>query len=114
MPGHTYTGASKRHYPYLLVDSNHLDLLPMQGGNYIFASNDLYRSPIFVDASSDVRSAVLRNGMEFWKVARAIHGAALVLIHIDHRLDANDLETERRDLIEAYRPVMNPTRDSAP
>ncbi len=42
MPGHTYTGASKRHYPYLLVDSNHLDLLPMQGGNYIFASNDSY------------------------------------------------------------------------
>ena len=112
MPGHTYAGASKRHYPYLIVDSNHLDLLPMQGGNYIFALNDSYRTPIFVDASSDVRSAVLRNGMEVWRVARALHGAGLVLIHVDHRLAANDRETERKDLIEAYRPVMNPMRST--
>lgn len=113
MPGQTYTGSSGRFYPFLLVDPNNLDLLPLQGGNYIFALNDAYRTPIFIDASDSVRDAVSRNGQHSWKLARTIYGAQCVLIHVDPRIMEKDRECERQDLLEAYRPLMNPLPDSA-
>jgi hypothetical protein len=113
MSGQTYTGASGRFYPFLLADTYNLDLLPLQGGNYIFALDDAYRTPIFIDGSQSVREAVSRNGMHLWKLARTLYGAKFVLIHVDPRIDDDDQEKERNDLIEAYRPVMNPSPEPA-
>jgi hypothetical protein len=111
MAGYTYTGASGRNYPYLLVSTNDLAALPMQAGNYVFAMNNAERTPVFIEATSGVRASVLRQNMAIWNRAKSEHGAELVLIHVDPALDMARRQSEQADLIASYYPPMNPNPD---
>ena len=113
MAGYTYTGASERLYSYLLFSADALASLPKQAGNYIFALNDSGRTPVFIEATNSVRSAVARHAMEEWRIARTVHGAELVLIHVDPALNMAALQSEKNDLIACYHPPMNPMPDPA-
>jgi len=102
-----YLGASGRKYSYRLFDAEDFHLLPLPGGTYIFALNDISRTPVFIEAANSVRASVLRMDMEYWKLAKTVYGAELVFIHIDPELRAHDRDMEKWDLIVASRPAMN-------
>ncbi len=111
MPGYTYTGASGRLYTYVLVSADDLHSLPMQGGSYVFATNDAARTPVFIEATNSVRASVMRQGMVEWNRARTEHGAEWVLIHVNPTRNMADWQSEKTDLVACYYPPMNPNPD---
>lgn len=109
--GHTYTGKSLQNYSYLLFDTENLGGLPQRGGTYIFAENNAEKTPVFIEATNGIRASVHRQGMKEWRTARVVHGAELVLIHVDTAREMRDWQAEKDDLIACYHPRMNPMPD---
>ena len=103
MAGRTYEGASGKNYSYVIFSAADLKNLPLQAGNYIFAKAD--GVAIFIEAANSVRKSALESN--FWDLARNIHGASLVLIHVDPDLDERHRHAEKMDLIDAHHPPMN-------
>ena len=109
--GTSYSGASGRLYHYVIFSADDLHNLPTHGGCYIFALNDAARTPVFIEATNSVRASVMRQGMAEWNVAKAEHGAKLVLIHFEEDQNAADRQAEKADFIACFYPPMNPNPD---
>jgi hypothetical protein len=43
-----------------------------------------------------------------WKVAEKIHGATLLYLHVDPKMDQKSRQLEQRDLVFAYHPPLQP------
>jgi len=108
MPSGTFTGVSGKNYTYLLVSDD--ILLPLQAGNFIFASGDAaHPVPVFIGAVESVRNDIKAHTVSgLWDIAKDVYGATLLYLHVE---DPNTYQGtrlyEQADLIEAYRPPMN-------
>jgi hypothetical protein len=105
---YSFEGVSGKRYAYFLV-SGEIQLLLEGAGNYIFASgNAVYPVPVLIGAAERVRSDVEGHGASgLWKVAEKVHGASLLYLHVDPKVDQKARNLEQRDLVFAYHPPLN-------
>jgi hypothetical protein len=108
MASYSFEGVSGKRYTYFLV-SDEIPLLLEGPANYIFASgNAVYPVPVLIGAPEGIRRDVeghVASGL--WKVAEKVHGATLLYLHVDPKLDEKARKLERRDLVFAYHPALN-------
>jgi hypothetical protein len=108
MAGRTYQGASGRNYAYGIFSTADLNNLPLQAGNYIFATAD--GTAIYIEAANSVRKSVVES--DFWDHAQDVHGASFLLVHFDHESGEPQRHAEKMDLIDAHHPPMNQRANS--
>ena len=104
--GHSFAGASGRHYDYVLLDPSTSALAPMQGGNFIFAKSAKNEPEIIhIGAAPSIQAVILNT--RIWSEAQEKYGANQFFIHVG--LDEAAREPEKADLLRKYHPPMNPT-----
>jgi hypothetical protein len=68
----------------------------------------VYPVPVLIGVAESIRKDVERHlASGLWKVAENVHGATLLYLHVDPKLDQKARTLERRDLVFAYHPPLN-------
>jgi hypothetical protein len=97
-------GHSGGFYEYALVETDKVP--PLYGGNFLFIRpSTVAPEIIYVGESESVYGALTETNV--WNVARQIHGATLLYVHLNP--DPARRKAEREDLIRRYHPAMNET-----
>jgi len=105
MPGFSFTGFSRKNYTYHLTDLAIAAPLPLQGGNYIFATGVAINPiPVFVEAADSIRKSLSDNGQMRWYAENVLNAR---LFYFRPNPDARARAAEKADLIMAYKPQMN-------
>lgn len=103
-----FIGLSGKRYTYSIVPANEAMHLPLQAGNYLFASGDAVTPiPVFINQAASIRKSFL--DLNFWPIAQRVHYATLLYLHVDLEQNLAAREAEQMDLIAAYSPPMNST-----
>lgn len=105
MTAHSFQGASRRAYTYLMLPWGQLQGIPRQSANYILAAGTpASPEPVWISEAHRLY-AFLEANPRLWDVTQAKHGAGLFYIRVEP--DQAARLAEREDLIRAYRPPMD-------
>src|ERR1700730_6489489 len=104
-----FRGASSNTYSYSLSPRTDFGRLPLQSGNYIFASgNAANPNPLFISFTDNIHQDVAENvASGVWDIAQEVYNATLCYFHVDRQKDRRKRQAEQEDLFLYYKSPLN-------